>query len=67
MPQMKGTAVAEAIWRLRQEIPILLITGFNNTAELESYRAMGLRGPLRKPFLAEALVEAVAECFPAEP
>jgi PAS domain S-box-containing protein len=64
MPQMKGTAVAEAIWRLKQGIPILLITGFNNAAELESYRDMGLRGPLRKPFLAEALVAAVAECLP---
>ena len=63
MPQMRGVGVAEAIWQLRPKMPILLVTGFSSAVELESYRAMGLRGPLPKPFLAEALTAAVADCL----
>ena len=59
MPQMKGTGFAEAIWQVRPKIPILLTTGYGGAAEFESYREMGLRGPLIKPFMAEALIAAI--------
>ena len=63
MPRMKGTGLAEQILKLRPGFPILLSTGFAGNLNLDEVHAMGIRGPLLKPFSAEALVAAVGHAL----
>jgi hypothetical protein len=55
LPGLKGTGIAEAIWQVRPKVPIRLCTGYTGILDLDVHRAMGPRGPLLKPFLADAL------------
>ena len=42
MPQMTGDALAQALRRIRSDIPIILCTGFSHTMDPESARTLGI-------------------------
>ncbi len=63
MPEMTGLQLAEALGRLRPELPVLLATGY-----MESLGPIASGpAPLVKPFASSALAQAIEDCFDREP
>jgi PAS domain S-box-containing protein len=74
MPGMPGDALAHEIRKAREDMPILLFTGYSDVLSKERFDALGIRGCLLKPLtrwdLATAIrkvLDAPAEAPPAQP
>ena len=64
MPGMHGADVARALRKTHPGLPIVFVTGYAETDEIE--RALGTDGPvLRKPFSMDQLAAVVAGQLPA--
>lgn len=50
MPNMTGMQLAEELRKIRQDIPVLLMTGYSRMAIAGQARAAGIHAILRKPF-----------------
>jgi len=59
MPQMTGDALAQALRRIRPDIPIILCTGFSHTMDPESARTLGIDAWLAKPWQARELATTI--------
>jgi PAS domain S-box-containing protein len=59
MPTMSGEVFARAILDIRQDIPIILCTGFSHIMSAEKAAQLGLRAFLMKPVNAAALAQTV--------
>jgi PAS domain S-box-containing protein len=59
MPTMSGEAFARAILEIREDIPIILCTGFSHIMSAEKAAQLGLRAFLMKPVNAAALAKTV--------
>jgi DNA-binding NtrC family response regulator len=55
MPALKGTQLAVQLLKIKDDIPIILITGHGNMISLEQVRESGVRATLIKPVLREDL------------
>jgi two-component system, cell cycle sensor histidine kinase and response regulator CckA len=55
MPDMRGTLLATQLLRVRDDIPIILMTGHGDRITLEQVRESGVRAALIKPVLKERL------------
>jgi PAS domain S-box-containing protein len=65
MPQMNGADVARAVRRSHPHLPIIFVTGYAESGQLEA--ALGGEVPLlRKPFTVAQLSAAIAPHLPAE-
>jgi DNA-binding NtrC family response regulator len=60
MPDMLGTELAQAIRRLRPNIPIILMTGYGGTQLANRAVDVGLNEVLRKPLHRRDLAESLA-------
>jgi two-component system, cell cycle sensor histidine kinase and response regulator CckA len=58
MPVMNGSEFAAEARKLRPDVPILFITGYADSEELQPWSALGVR-ILAKPFSYDGLAEAV--------
>jgi len=65
MPKMTGLDFAEALVKVRPDIPVLLVTGFVEEIEEERFRAAGIRCVLRKPLTLDQLGTAIREALDA--
>ena len=61
MPTMNGEAFARALLNIRQDIPIVLCTGFSYTMSAEKARELGLKGFLMKPVNGAVLANTLKE------
>jgi len=59
MPGIKGDKLAEKIYRVRPDIPIILCSGFNEGIDKDQASAAGVTGMLSKPFTLRGLNEAI--------
>lgn len=59
MPGMTGLELAEALKKIRPEVPIMICTGFSEQVTCDNYQEMGLAGFVAKPFSAEQLSKEV--------
>lgn len=70
MPFMTGVELAEAILRLRPNIPIILCTGFNERITPEIAKSIGIREYMTKPYalqeMAETIQQVLKETIPPE-
>ncbi|MBP1749086.1 MAG: signal transduction histidine kinase, nitrogen specific, NtrB [Deltaproteobacteria bacterium] len=55
MPDLRGTELAAKLLRIREDIPIILITGHGDMISLEKIRKSGVRATLIKPVLKDWL------------
>ncbi len=55
MPGMIGVKLAQEIWNIEPNLPIILITGFSHTVDEELARDMGFSDFLKKPVTKEVL------------
>jgi PAS domain S-box-containing protein len=66
LPQMNGDDVFDEIHRLRPEIPVILMTGFDAENAKVKFAGRPWAGFLQKPFELSALVETVARTLSAQ-
>ena len=59
MPQMTGDALAQALRRIRPDIPIILCTGFSHTMDPGRARTLGIDAWLAKPWQAHELATTI--------
>ena len=59
MPFMNGFELHDAVKRVRRELPVFLITGRHEVADLQRADAVDIAGFFRKPFDGQALLAAV--------
>lgn len=59
MPTMSGEVFARSILDIRQDVPIILCTGFSHIMSAEKAAQLGLRAFLMKPVNAAALAQTV--------
>jgi len=56
MPQINGLQLARRAKELRPALPVVLITGYTHTSDLQQVRELGLEGCLKKPFRMDELL-----------
>ncbi|MCP4722969.1 MAG: response regulator, partial [Desulfobacteraceae bacterium] len=61
MPRMPGDELATSLLKIRQEIPIVLCTGFSENMSEEKARSMGIKGFLLKPIVMKDLSQKIRE------
>ncbi len=70
MPQLDGTATFTELRRIKPEIRVLLMSGFNEQDAVNRFAGKGLAGFIQKPFKPETLqtkLRAIFENAPAKP
>ena len=69
MPNMTGGELAQEILAVKQDMPIILCTGFSELINEEKAQALGIRGYIMKPVVKRDLanlVRAVLDGTPEE-
>ena len=61
MPGMTGVDLAEELMKIREDIPIILCTGYSESVTEESAKDMGIRKFVMKPFVMERLATVIKE------
>ena len=61
MPNMSGENLANALLKLRPDIPIIICTGYSSTTTLENCKALGISAFLQKPLAPTQLMRVVRE------
>lgn len=65
MPRMTGMELAQAIHRIRPDLPVLLLTGFMQEFTPDELSGTGIRGVLIKPVPTQVLLEEVGSLLRA--
>ncbi len=60
MPDLRGTQLTMQLLRVKDDIPIILMTGHGDKISLERVRGSGVRATLIKPVLKERLEMALS-------
>ncbi len=61
MPQISGLQLARRAKELRPTLPVILITGYTHTSDLQQVSELGLEGCLKKPFRMDELLNALRD------
>jgi signal transduction histidine kinase/BarA-like signal transduction histidine kinase len=59
MPKMTGVELAEKLMAIRQDIPIILCSGFSERVTKEKAKATGIREVAMKPIVSSELAEVI--------
>ncbi len=59
MPKMTGLQLAEELLKIKEDIPIILCTGYSDAVSQEIVKKAGIRGFLMKPFAKGDLAAAI--------
>ncbi len=59
MPRLTGTELARALGELRDDIPIILCTGYSEIVDRDSAKELGIRALLTKPVSRNELAESI--------
>jgi PAS domain S-box-containing protein len=63
MPEMNGEETFREIQRVRDDVPVILTSGYHESEAMRAFKAKGLAGFLQKPFGAEDLAAKLAAAF----
>lgn len=63
MPHLDGKAAFASLRRVRGDVRVVLMSGFNEQEAVSQFTEKGLAGFLQKPFLFEALTATVRQAF----
>jgi len=64
MPDLSGLELATAVWVMRPECPVVLITGYAGELDRERVRGMPFAGVLEKPQSATEVADALEAAVP---
>ncbi len=59
MPNMTGTQLAEVVFSIRPEIPVIICTGFSERIDKKKSEKLGIKGFLMKPVVRSEMAETV--------
>jgi len=59
MPQMTGEELAENIWQIRSDIPIIICSGLNSKMTAGKLKEMGFKALIMKPISMEIMAQTV--------
>jgi len=59
MPNMTGTELAKRLMSIKNDIPIILCTGFSEAISPESAKAMGINEFVMKPIIKNEMAETI--------
>ncbi len=65
MPDMTGTELIEEVMKLRDDIPVILTSGFSEVVTPEKMGELGIRDYIRKPFILKELGAAIRKAVEA--
>lgn len=60
MPELTGVEVAQAVFKLRPDIPVLLITGYSENITAENAESFGLSGFFAKPINEDQFLSKIS-------
>jgi signal transduction histidine kinase/CheY-like chemotaxis protein len=60
MPDVTGTELARAMHGIRPDIPIVLMTGYDDALQPDRLRSAGVREVLKKPLLSRSLADCLS-------
>lgn len=63
MPGLTGIQLAKKLLEIREDLPIILVTGYSETVSPETALSQGIRVYLEKPFTRKALATAIQEAL----
>ncbi len=66
MPKMTGAQLAQKIFEIRKDIPIVLCTGFSEQINGEKSKALGIRGYLMKPVIRTEMAKMIRKVLEGE-
>lgn len=66
MPGMTGIQMSKLIHQIRQDIPIVLCTGYSEGLHEDTIRELGIREMVMKPMIAGELAEAVFKALTSD-
>ena len=61
MPNMTGIQLAQAVKKIRPEIPVIICTGFSDQIDEEKCKAMGIQGYVMKPIIRKEFAGIIRE------
>lgn len=61
MPRMNGAELSRAIWKIRSNMPVIMLSGFAELMNKETALAIGMRDFLLKPLRRGVLADAVSK------
>ena len=61
MPEMTGTDLAKAVMNIRDDIPVILSTGFSEQINEEKAKALGIRAFVMKPIVMSEMAETIRQ------
>ena len=61
MPKIKGTELAKELMKIRPDIPIILCTGYSESVDSESAKAIGIREFIMKPVNRKEISRIIRE------
>jgi len=64
MPRMGGQQVLAALRDIREDVPVILSSGYNESDSVASFRGKGLSGFIQKPYVCDELLEKLREVLP---
>ena len=59
MPKMTGDVLAQQLFEIRSDFPVILCTGFSHSITPEKAKAIGIRDFLMKPIITSDLARMV--------
>jgi CheY-like chemotaxis protein len=66
MPKMTGVELAEKLMAIRQDIPIILCSGFSERVTKEKAKATGIREVVMKPIVSSEIAEVIRKLLDQE-
>ncbi len=60
MPHLNGTELAGVVLEIRPELPVILLTGYNDRVDAEKAKSLGIRCYLNKPVDGTKLLDILA-------
>ena len=66
MPNMTGAELAQAIMRLKPDLPVILCTGYSDTVTAEQAKAIGVKAFLMKPLVLQDFASTVRQVLDHE-
>jgi PAS domain S-box-containing protein len=63
MPQLTGLSLAQEMWKVRPNIPIIISTGYSDSITPENSDHLGFHTILHKPYTAAELSLAIQRCL----
>jgi PAS domain S-box-containing protein len=61
MPHLTGISLAQEVWKLRPELPIIIASGYSELITSEKAASLGFKALLNKPYTLSELAKAVRQ------